>query len=96
MLAGLSAWHAEHAQVVVVGPADREDTVRLRQEVARHYRPFAVEVPAEPGARQEGLAALMPFVGPMRMRDDQATAYVCRGFVCKEAVTTADALAALY
>jgi uncharacterized protein YyaL (SSP411 family) len=64
--------------------------------VARHYRPFAVDVPAAPGAAQEGLTALMPFVGPMRMRDDRATAYVCRGFVCKEPVTTADALAALY
>jgi uncharacterized protein YyaL (SSP411 family) len=96
MLAGLSAWHGEHTQVVIVGPPDRQDTVSLRQEVARHYRPFAVDVPAAPGAAQEGLTALMPFVGPMRMRDDRATAYVCRGFVCKEPVTTADALAALY
>jgi uncharacterized protein YyaL (SSP411 family) len=96
MLAGLSAWHAEHTQAIIVGPGDREDTIRLRQEVARHYRPFGVDVAVEPGAKQEALTALMPFVGPMRMRDDQATAYVCRGFVCKEPVTTADALAALY
>jgi uncharacterized protein YyaL (SSP411 family) len=96
MLAALSAWHAEHTQVVIVGPANREDTMRLRQEAARHYRPFAVDVPVEPGAAQEALATLMPFVGPMGMRGGQATAYVCRGFVCKEPVTSVDALAALY
>jgi len=93
MLAGLSTWHAERTQVVIVGPRDRQDTVTLQREVARRYRPFGVDLPVERGANQEGLAALIPFVGPMQMRDGQATAYVCRGFVCREPVTGADALA---
>ena len=94
LLAGLSAWHADHTQIVIVGPADREDTLALQQEVARRYRPFAVVVPVRPGSQQDALAALMPFVAPMHMRDGRATAYVCRAFTCREPVTDAAALAA--
>ena len=94
MLAGLSAWHADHTQIVIVGPADREDTLALQREVARRYRPFAVVVPVRPGPTQEALSTLMPFVGPMQMRDGRATAYVCRAFTCREPVTDAAALAA--
>ena len=54
MLAGLSSWHAEHTQVVIVGPPDREDTVALQREIGRHYRPFAVVVPVTPGSHAGG------------------------------------------
>jgi uncharacterized protein YyaL (SSP411 family) len=94
LLAGLSAWHADHTQIVIVGPADREDTLLLQQEAARRYRPFAVVVPVRPGPAQHALAALMPFVGPMRMREGRATAYVCRAFTCREPVTDSAGLAA--
>ena len=94
MLAGLASWHAEHTQVVIVGPPDREDTVALQREIGRRYRPFAVVVPVTPGSTQEALANVMPFVGPMRMRDSRATAYVCRAFTCREPVTDVEALAA--
>ena len=93
MLAGLSAWHADHSQTVIVGPAGRDDTVALQREVARRYRPFGVVVPVSPGPAQDALSALLPFVGPMRMRDGMATAYVCRAFTCREPVTDAAALA---
>ena len=94
MLAGLASWHATHAQIVIVGPAGGQDTLALLQEVARRYRPFAAVVPVRPGPAQDALAARMPFVGPMRMRDERATAYVCRDFTCREPVTDAAALAA--
>ena len=54
MLAGLSAWHADHTQIVIVGPADRDDTLALQREVGRRYRPFAVVVPVRPGAGAGG------------------------------------------
>jgi uncharacterized protein YyaL (SSP411 family) len=96
MLAGLSAWHAERTQIVIVGPRDREDTVALHREAVRRYRPFQVDIQVKPGAHQESLSAMMPFVESMGMRDGRATAYFCRGFVCREPVTSVDALAALY
>jgi len=94
MLAGLSAWHAEHAQVVVVGRRDGDDTRSLQAEAAARYRPFTVVVPVEPGPRQQAVAAMLPFVGAMTARGDGATAYVCRAFVCREPVTRRDALGA--
>ncbi len=94
MLAGLSAWHADHTQIVIVGPEDRDDTLALQREVGRRYRPFAAVVPVRPGGAQEALSRLMPFVGPMTMREARATAYVCRAFTCREPVTDVAALAA--
>jgi len=93
MLAGLSAWHSEHAQVVITGAPDDPATRALQREVAKQYHPFAVVVPLAPGSRQRAVAALIPFVGAMTARDGRATAYVCRNFTCREPVTTPEALA---
>jgi uncharacterized protein len=76
----------------VVGEPGREDTAALLAEIARHYLPFAVLIPVEPGERQERLASLMPFIGPMQMQDGHATAFVCRDFACRAPVTTPEAL----
>jgi uncharacterized protein len=92
MLAGLSTWHASTSQVVVLGARDAEDTAALKAEIARHYLPFAVVIPVEPGDHQSRLATLMPFVGPMRLQDGRATAFVCRNFTCRAPVSTPDAL----
>ncbi len=92
MLAGLSAWHAEHAQVVIVGGRDAPDTIALQQAVARRYLPFAVIVPVEPGAAQQAVATLAPFVGPMSPRDSHAAAYVCRDFTCMQPTVDAGEL----
>ncbi len=93
MLAALTAWHAEHAQVVIAGAPDAADTAALRMEAARHYRPFMVTVPLVPGQAQEGIARLLPFARAMAQRDGRATAYVCRNFTCREPVVSPDALA---
>jgi uncharacterized protein len=94
MLAALSAWHAEHTQVVVVGDPTREDTQSLMREIAKRYLPFAAVVPVAPGDRQEALAAILPWTAAMHMRSGYATAYVCRGFACREPVTDVAALTA--
>ena len=91
MLAALSAWHAEHSQVVIMGAPDAPDTIALRAVAARHYRPFMVAIPLIP-AHQRALGDLLPFVLDMRLREGRATAYLCRNFTCKEPVTTPDAL----
>ena len=92
MLANLSAWHAGGSQVVVVG--DSAASAPLRAEIARHYLPFALNVPVTPGERQREIGVLLPFVGAMRTAEGQATAYVCRDFACREPVTAVDALRA--
>jgi uncharacterized protein YyaL (SSP411 family) len=77
---------------VLVGPRERDDARALAIELARHYRPFAVVVPLDPGDNKERLSRLMPFVGAMSMRESRATAYVCRDFACREPVIEASAL----
>jgi hypothetical protein len=93
MLGGLATWHATASQVVVLGARDGRDTATLLSEIARHYLPFAVVIPVEPGERQARLASLMPFIAPMRMQDGKATAFVCRNFACRAPVSTPEALA---
>jgi uncharacterized protein YyaL (SSP411 family) len=98
MLAALSTWHADHSQIVVVGPRERSDTVALHGEVAQKYRPFATVIPADAEAESNepspDLGRSLPWVAAMRMREGRATAYVCRAFTCREPVTDAEALAA--
>jgi uncharacterized protein YyaL (SSP411 family) len=88
LMCGFSAYQAGIQQVVIVGPRDREDTRALAAALARRYLPFAVFVPLEPGAVQDRLARVLPFVDAMRARDGRATAYICRDFACREPVTS--------
>jgi len=88
MISNLSAWHASISQIVIVGPRDREDTRALRRALAARHLPFAIVIPVEPGEPQARLARLLPWIAPMTMREDKATAYVCRDFACEQPVTS--------
>ena len=87
MLCALSAWHAGYTQVVIAGTRTAADTAALRAELARHYLPFAVVLPVEPGAGQHALGSMMPFIASMTPRDGRAAAYVCREFTCRQPVS---------
>jgi uncharacterized protein YyaL (SSP411 family) len=92
MAAALSTALAPSAQVVIVGPRDREDTRALWRRVQRTLRPFTVMMPVEPGPPQQAIAAILPWVGEMHMVNERATAYVCQDFVCRAPVTDPEAL----
>jgi uncharacterized protein YyaL (SSP411 family) len=81
MAAALSASLAGGEQIVVVGRRHAQDTRALWLAAHARYRPFAVIVLADP-AEQAALAIHMPWVGEMKMIENQATAYVCRDFAC--------------
>jgi len=91
MLCALSGWHAGYSQVVIVGPPGGARV--LHQEAARHYLPFAIVIPIAPGPAQEAVSGLLPFTAGMSARDREAAAYVCRGFTCRQPVTTPEELA---
>jgi uncharacterized protein YyaL (SSP411 family) len=93
MLAGLSAWHGGASQVVLVG-STTDDLKAMREEMARHYLPFAVTFPVIEGELQASLGATLPFVAAMRKQNGSPTAYVCRDFTCQEPAASVDALAA--
>ncbi len=85
MMCALSAWHAGYSQVVIVGA----EASLLKQELARHYLPFAIVIPFLPGEDQDAVARLLPFTASMTTRGAAAAAYVCRDFACQQPVTTA-------
>jgi len=64
----------------------------LHRELAASYQPFSVVVPLEAGARQDRLARILSFLGPLQMIHGRATAYVCRDFACQRPTTDADEL----
>ena len=92
MLAGLSAWHATHSQIVIVGDRTASETRELLATVAQVYRPFASVVQVAPQGQQQAVARILPFVGAMTQREGRATAYVCHNFACLEPVTSAERL----
>ncbi len=93
MLCGLSAWHAGSGQVVIVGGSGSVDTRALHVELARHYLPFSIVIPADPAGNQAALGAALPFIAPMSVREARAAAYVCRDFACRQPVSTPEDLA---
>jgi uncharacterized protein len=93
MLASLSAWHAGHSQVVVVGES-RESLRELLSAVAAVYQPFAIVIPLVVGAPQRAMAERLSFMDGMKPEDGRTAAYVCRNFACRQPVTTGEALRA--
>ena len=92
MAAALSAAHADAQQIVIVGPARRDDTLALWHSAHARYRPFATVVRVAPGEAQQRLAALMPWTAAMTLPDGAAAAYVCRHFACEAPTTDPDTL----
>jgi uncharacterized protein YyaL (SSP411 family) len=80
-------------QIVIAGPRERPDTQALVDAVRGNYRPTAVTVLLDPARRSE-LSRLLPWVAAMTMREERATAYVCRDFACQAPTTDPGALAA--
>jgi hypothetical protein len=92
MASALGALQAGMRQVVVVAdPADAE-TACIRQVLARAYLPFGVVIWIDPAETDE-VRRRLPHLGAMTARNGRPTIYVCADFVCREPVTSADALA---
>jgi uncharacterized protein YyaL (SSP411 family) len=93
MLCALAQLHAPSMQVVVVGGRNADPVRELEREIAAHYRPFAVHVPVDPDAGQDGLKSILPFIDGMKAHGGGAV-YVCREFTCRQPVSSREALRA--
>ena len=81
---------AEGREIAIVGP-DGEATQRLVNTIWSQWRPFDVVAVSH----QSAPAIKPPLLVDRHLKDGKATAYVCRGFVCKLPVTTVDELKSL-
>jgi uncharacterized protein len=79
------------AEVAIIGLRQDERTTAMLNVVQQPYRPNVVMAWA---AGDVGDDAAVPLLRARRQREGAPTAYVCRQFVCKLPVTTADAIRA--
>jgi uncharacterized protein YyaL (SSP411 family) len=90
MLAAVSTYHMDPAQIVLAGDPASADAQALARGVHGRYLPQAVVIPLAP-AHRAALASVLPWTGAMHARDGRATVYVCRRFACDApAVTVAE------
>jgi uncharacterized protein len=85
MAAALATHLAGLRQVMIVGGTEAGSD--LSRSLGRRYLPFVLSFNVSP-ARQQALAARMPFVASMHPVNGLAAAYVCRDFACRAPVTT--------
>ncbi|MDA1349646.1 MAG: hypothetical protein O3A47_12400, partial [Chloroflexi bacterium] len=90
MATALAQYHTGLSQIVIIGAADRPDTLVLKRSLASVYLPFSVTMNIEPGLRQLTLAESLPFTAEMTMVDGKATAFVCTNFSCLEPTNDPD------
>jgi uncharacterized protein YyaL (SSP411 family) len=81
MAAALSMQIAGGEQIVIVGRRGAEDTNAMWIAANKKYRPFATVTLVDP-SQQQALAAHMPWIAQMKMIENQATVYICKGFTC--------------
>ncbi len=91
MLAAASTALLPPLEIAVAEGNDPAGAARLRHAVASRFLPSAVIVPMAP-IHQHGLAVAAPWTAAMRAPGAEATAYVCRDFVCDVPVTVAEVL----
>lgn len=76
-------------EIAIIGERQRPVTIAMLNELQTAYRPNQiVTVTSEQNAVEHP-----PLAHQRPMKDGQTTAYVCQNFVCRQPVTTAEALA---
>ena len=74
-------------EVVVAGPADRDDTVAMLAALGREFLPNTVVVFRPTDQEDPEIVALAPYTAAHAPVDGRAAAYVCRDFVCDQPTT---------
>ncbi len=93
MLAALSVSLQPPIEIAIVGGGEAAPSQQLGHAVASRYLPSAVIVPVSRGPGS-ALAAVAPWTAAMTPRAGQATAYVCRDFICEQPLTAPEDLVA--
>jgi uncharacterized protein YyaL (SSP411 family) len=74
-------------EVVIVESKEPKDADVMIDALRGLFLPNAVILRRAPGDGGRALAGVAPFTEAMTARDDKATAYVCRNFVCNQPTT---------
>lgn len=82
-------------EIVVAGNPEDPATKEMLRAVHGLFLPNRVLMLCPHDASSRELAALAPFVEPLRMVDGKPTAYVCENYACSRPVTDVEALKAI-
>jgi uncharacterized protein YyaL (SSP411 family) len=77
-------------EIAIVGDPDSADTQAFLSVVRDGYRPFQVVALGSPSTEPPAV----PLLQDRRLVNEQATAYLCRGFTCQAPTTGPDGLRA--
>jgi uncharacterized protein len=91
MQAALSTHYLGVPQIIIARDRGASGVRALESAVRGHYLPAAVVVPVDDSHRA-ALLRLLPWTEALRARDGNATAYVCRDFVCETPATSVEDL----
>jgi uncharacterized protein len=91
MAAAFSMWTAGVQQIIVTGDGEGAAESHLERALAARYLPFAISLTVNDGNRR-ALAERLPFLTAMQPVAGKPAVYICRKFVCRQPVTTEDAL----
>jgi uncharacterized protein YyaL (SSP411 family) len=91
MLGAIEQYVATPTEVVIVGDADDPGTLELLDTLHSRFLPHTA-IAHRTGDEGEEVVAEIPILVNRTRRDGRATAYVCRGFACRQPVTTASDL----
>ena len=94
MLVAMELAQSNPRHIVIAGRPEATDTRALVAEFNRRFLPHDVLLLVDGGERQKALAALVPFVAPLVMKDGKATAYVCENYACQLPTTDRHAFGA--
>jgi hypothetical protein len=94
MLVAMELAQSKPRHIVIAGRPEAADTRALIAEFNRRFLPHDVLLLVDGGERQKALAAVVPFVAPLVMKDGKATAYVCENYACQLPTTDRSAFAA--
>jgi uncharacterized protein YyaL (SSP411 family) len=78
-------------EIVILGEKDSADTKALRMEVWKTFLPNKIVVLASPAEIPAG--ETIPLLQGRNLVNNQATAFVCEGYTCKQPTTQPDKLA---
>ncbi len=77
------------SEVVIVGDSDREDTARMLQALRSKFIPRKVVLFRSSVEKSPEITCLAKFTKDLKEKEGEATAFVCRDYVCKTPTTNA-------
>jgi uncharacterized protein YyaL (SSP411 family) len=83
------------SEIVIVGDPQKEDTAKMLQTLRSKFIPRKVVLFRSSAEETSEITHIARFTKDLKEKEGKATAFVCRGYVCKTPTTDASAMIGL-